>query len=349
MPVEEAPKEKRIKRIRSRVSRLGIDALLVTSQSDIIYLFGFYTHGAVLLVPKGEKPVYFVDQMNGTLAEKALKGRKLQVVMQGETFTGAISKFASARRIKRIGYDPDTLTVSAYYGLLRSMPKVKFFPEIKKIPVGSIIRDLRKAKESNEIRILRKAAKATVRIWEEIKKSIKPGMNERQIASLVDVRVRESGYENSFPTIAASGKNTAYPHAVPMGRNLKKGEHLLLDFGIRHKGYCSDLTRIWADGRIGRKIELLQKHVCLVQDKVIRKLKSGVGIGALTKEAHLYFKNNNLGDYICHGLGHGIGLDVHEVPFLGESSTGRLKEGMVVTIEPDMVLITKNGCEVLTR
>jgi Xaa-Pro aminopeptidase len=362
MPAEDRPKEKRLKRIRSKVSRLGIDALLLTGRSDILYLSGFHTPGAALLVPNKGKPLYFVDRMNLSLAQKALRGMRLQVRPQDGTFAGAISEFVLSEKVKKIGYDPQTITVSAYSALLKSMPKVKFLSDIKKFPAGSIVATLRKIKGSGEIRTLKAAAKATVGIWKEAKKSIKPGMDERRIAGIIDICVRESGYENSFPTIAASGENTAYPHAVPMGRCLKRGEHLLVDFGIKHQGYCSDLTRIWADGRIGRKIELLEKHVRFAQDKAIKKLKPGVSIGELAGDIDRYFKNNNLGEYVCHGLGHGIGLDVHEAPFLRESSRDRLKQGMVVTIEPglyvprvggvrieDMALITRSGCEVLTK
>lgn len=361
MPVRGTPKEKAIKGIKAKISRIGIDALLVTGQNDIIYLTGFYAPGVILITRSGP-PTYFVDPMNKTLAEKALKGQKLQISAVKGSIDGSVASFLKDRKLKRIGYDSRVLSVADYLRLTSRLPKARFLSEVKKCPVDSIIQDLREIKKAEEINILRRAARATSSIWRQVKKDIRPGMSERSIASMIDVRVRGLGYENSFPTIVAAGENSAYPHAIPMGRRLKKGEHLLVDFGIRHQGYCSDLTRIWADGRIGRKIRLLKKHVRIVQDKVIEKLKSGVSAGALAREANLYFKNNNLGDYVCHGLGHGVGLDIHEAPFLKETSRERLKEGMVVTIEPglympgvggirleDMVLITKNGYEVLTR
>ena len=147
-----------------------------------------------------------------------------------------------------------------------------------------------------------------------------------------------------------------------MGRHLKKDDHLLVDFGIRVNGYCSDLTRIWAGGRIMRKIAQLRKHVRKARDQAIKKIKPGLSVGKLAKEANKYFKNNNVNKYIYHGLGHGVGLDIHEPPFLRDDSREKLKQGMVVTVEPglyipgiggireeDMVLVTKGGCEVLTR
>jgi Xaa-Pro aminopeptidase len=361
MPTKESPKKNAIKKVRSKVSRIGIDAMLVTGRSDVIYLADLYAPG-MLLVTKTGTSAYFVDPMNRTLAEEALKGLGLEIVTVKGSIAETIAFFIRGRKIRKIGYAAENLSVSDYSSLSRRMPKVKFLLEVQKFPLGSILGDLRKIKGAEEAGIIRKAAKATTRVWRQVKKEIKPGMSELQIATLIDVRVRTLGYGNSFPTIAATGKNTAYPHAVPMGRRLKKGEHLLVDFGIRYKGYCSDLTRVWADGRIGRKIGLLRKHVRVVQDKVIKKLKPGVSIGALVKEVNTYFKKNNFGGYICHGLGHGVGLDIHEAPFLQEASKERLKEGMVLTIEPglyipkvggvrveDMALITRNGCEVLTQ
>ena len=232
----------------------------------------------------------------------------------------------------------------------------------KGLRASDIVRDMRKTKKAGEIKTIRKAAKETVRIWREVKRHLKTGMSEREIASMIDVAIHRKGYSNSFPTIAAIGENTAYPHALAMGRRLKRGDHLLVDFGISLGGYCSDLTRIWAGGRIVRKIEELKKHVLKAHDRAIKRISPGVSTGSLVKEANRYFKDNNLGAYIYHGLGHGIGLDVHEAPSLRENSAEKLKEGMVVTIEPglyipglggirieDMVLVTKNGYEVLTR
>ncbi|MFQ5952727.1 MAG: M24 family metallopeptidase [Candidatus Omnitrophota bacterium] len=345
-----------VKKVKSRISRENLDALLVIEKCDIVYLAGFYTPSVAMLVTRKGPPVYFVDPMNRALVDKVLKGANLRIMTVSKSATRAVAEFIKDSRIKRLGYNGDVLSVSDHKKLTRLLPNVR----MKSAPF--VIREVRKIKTPDEVRVLRKAARDTVRIWREVKKRIKTGMTEREIAAMIDVKVRERGYENSFPTIAAIGENSAYPHAVPVGRRLKKDEHLLVDFGIKLNGYCSDLTRIWAGGRIMRKIGQLRKHVHTAHDRAIQRIKPGVNIGALVREANIYFKNNNLGEYVCHGLGHGIGLDVHEAPFLRDGSREKLKEGMVITIEPglyipglggireeDMVLVTKKGCEVLTR
>ncbi|MGD2278641.1 MAG: Xaa-Pro peptidase family protein [Candidatus Omnitrophota bacterium] len=344
-----------LKRIKARISRIGMDALLVSDKSDIIYLTNFYSQGVMVLVGRG-KPLYVIDPMNKALAEKMLKGKKLEVVEAKGSIIDTVADLVRDKRIRKLGYNSESLASSAYEKLIRLKPKVRLKP------ASFVIREIREIKTPEEIRKLRKAAREAVRIWREVKRSVKAGLTEMEIAALIDVHIRRRGGENSFPTIAAIGSNSAYPHAVPMGRRLKNNEHLLVDFGIKLNGYCSDLTRIWAKGRINRKIQELQKHVRKVHDLTIKKIKPGTSIEALVNGSDRYFKNYSLSKYICHGLGHGLGLDVHEAPFLGSGSRERLKEGMVVTVEPglyipgvggvrieDMVVVTKKGCEVLTR
>ena len=186
-------------------------------------------------------------------------------------------------------------------------------------------------------------------------------MTEKEIGKLVDMCILDAGCTNSFPTIAAVGANTAHPHAVPTERRLKKNEHVLVDFGLRYKGYCSDLTRTWDNGRIDGQIRDFRKSVLKAQKAAIKMIKPGVMIGTLARESYNILNIVSKGEFILHGLGHGVGLEVHERPFLRMASTERLKKGMVITVEPglykeglggireeDMVVVTEKGCEVLT-
>jgi len=332
----------------------GLDALLISDQHDMFYLTGFFSAGNIILLPVKGRPVYLVDSMNNDLARKMLEGMDLDIA-PGPATQGLI-KCIRDMGIRRLGIDEDNLPASIYRRLSGADRKLK----LRSAP--DIIGDMRAIKEQPEIAIIRKAAKETVRIWKEIKKSISPRISEQELASVLDTSIRKRGYDSSFPTIAAFGENSAYPHAIPSRRKLRRDEHVLVDFGIRLKGYCSDLTRTWTKGRINRKIRELEKFVNIVHDRTIKTLKPGTDIGSAVKKANRFFADNKLGQYIRHGLGHGIGLNVHEIPFLREASRGRLKKGMVVTIEPglyvpgvggirkeDMVLITAKGCEVLTQ
>ncbi len=344
----------RLKRAGKKTLDSRLDALLISDRYDIFYLTGFFSTGNILLLPVKGRAVYLVDSMNDDLARKMLEGLDLDIAA-GPVTRGLI-KCIRDMGIKRLGIDENNLPASIYRRLSGAVRK------LRAISSPGIIGDMRAVKERPEIAAIKKAAKETIRIWKEIKKNISPRISEQELANMLGTRIRKMGYDSSFPAIVAFGENSAYPHAIPSRRKLRGDEHVLVDFGIRLKGYCSDLTRTWAKGRMNRKIRELEKAVNIVQDRTIKTLKPGTDIGSAVKKANRFFVDNNLGQYIRHGLGHGIGLNVHEIPFLSESSRRRLKKGMVVTIEPglyvpgvggirkeDMVLITTKGCEVLTR
>ncbi len=342
-------------KVRQRLRRDGLDAYLVSEEKNITYLTGCFSSGAKMLIFKSRRPIYFIDSMNSALVRKKLKGLALGDIVSGAVL-GEVKKTLKSQKIKKLGIDAKDLSVGEYEYLSSGIKR------LKKVHFSGVVETLRKKKRSVEIITLRKAAKETIKIWGCIKRRIKSGMTEKEIAKMIDVAIRDRGYENSFSTIAAAGKNTAYPHATPTNKALKKGEHLLVDFGICLNGYCSDLTRTYSEGRIDRQIGLFKKYVREAQDLVIKKMKPGVKIGALAAEVNNTFKQLGLESEILHGLGHGVGLDIHESPFLFEGSGDKLAAGMVVTVEPglyreglggirreDMVLITAKGCEVLTR
>jgi Xaa-Pro aminopeptidase len=305
-------------------------------------------------VPAGKPPVYFIDSMNEELGRKMLKG-----LGSGGLVAGNVSenfrKYAKKNRLKKTGVNERLITVSEQKALAgKGAFRFRHDP--------SLVGDMRCVKAEDEIKVIKKAARETVKIWKEIRKNIETGMTEKDVADMINVLIRALGHENSFQPIVAVAENTAYPHAVPGGRRLKKGEHLLADFGLRVRGYCSDLTRIYAKGRINRKITGLLELVREAHDMAIKMVRPGVSTGHLNKAVIRYFNNNKVSSYVLHSLGHGVGRDIHERPFFREGSGERLREGMVIAIEPglyvpglggvreeDMVLVTRNGCEVLTR
>ncbi len=343
-----------LERLKGRTKKAGFDAFLATGREDILYLSGYFTEGALLLVPAKKQPVYFIDGMNEGLGRKMLKR-----MGPGELVAGNMNenfrKYAKANRLKKIGVNENLITVSEQKALT-GKEAFRFRHD------AALVGDMRCVKTGDEIKALKKAARETVRIWKEVRKNIEIGMTEKDVADMINVLIRALGHENSFRPIVAVAENTAYPHAVPGGRRLKKGEHLLADFGLRVRGYCSDLTRIYVKGRINRKITGLLKLVREGHEAAIKMVKPGVSTERLNKAVNKYFSNNKVSSHVLHSLGHGVGRDIHERPFFRAGSGERLREGMVITIEPglyvpglggvreeDMVLVTRNGCEVLTR
>ncbi|MDP8298657.1 MAG: Xaa-Pro peptidase family protein, partial [Candidatus Tantalella remota] len=307
------------------------------------------------------RPVVFVDRMNRTLLEKSVKGRKLEVVSGPGSAAAAFVGYVKGMKAFRIGFDPESLTVGSFGRLSAALGKSKLV-SAEGLATPRVITAARSIKSLEEIRIMRRVARETTAIWSEAERKISPGMTEIEIAEVVDLLVRRKGYENSFPTIAAAGKNTAYPHAVPTSKKFASGEHVLVDFGIRHKGYCSDLTRVYYKGRINRQIEDFLGYVRQAQKAAIKQIRPGASIGSTVGCAFKVFNESELQDFNIHALGHGVGLEVHESPYLRDGSPETFKKGMVVTVEPglykpglggirieDMVLVTEKGCEVLTR
>ncbi len=351
-----------IRKIRAKMARIGIDGLLLSDEQNIRYLTGFHFSGVLLIDAGKTNPLYFVNSMNASQAVKLLGKTKITVITAQKTPIAALAEYIAGRKIKKLGINPEKISIDAHDRLVSLMPKVKFVTRVGTTGISSVLGCVREIKSPEEIRILRKAGQITIRIWRDVSRNIKTGMSEKEIAAMVDICVRRLGYENSFPTIAAAGINTAYPHAVPTSRRLKKDEHLLVDFGIRYQGYCSDLTRIYDNGRIDRQIQFFRKSVEKAHDFAMKRIKPGVGICELVEGAERVLLNEGSEGNILHGLGHGVGLDIHERPSVNRSNREKLVKGMVITVEPglykpgvggirleDMVLVTAKGCEVLTR
>ena len=350
-----------MKKIGLKLKKIGLDGLLVTAPCDIRYLTGFHSDGVMLIVLDSGEILYFTNSMNLTLVEKALSGKRVKIVSGSRVVSETVTSYIKSARLKKIGINPQEISLSTSKDLSKRAPKARFLSSAKGVETSSILYDLRQIKSPDEISLLRIAAKKTVRIWSKVKRKIHTGMTEKEIGKLVDMCILDAGCTNSFPTIAAAGENTAHPHAVPTERRLKKNEHVLVDFGLRYKGYCSDLTRTWDNGRIDGQIRDFRKLVLKAQKAAIKMIKPGVMIGTLARESYNILNIGGKGEFILHGLGHGVGLEVHERPFLSMAATERLKKGMVITVEPglykeglggvreeDMVVVTEKGCEVLT-
>ncbi|HAR63930.1 MAG TPA: hypothetical protein DF296_11640 [Candidatus Margulisbacteria bacterium] len=218
-------------------------------------------------------------------------------------------------------------------------------------------------KTEEEKNYLREAAAIADSIFIQVSKEIKPGVSELQIKRLFDSYVEESKAEKlAFDTIVASGPNGAFPHAVPSGRIIQRNDIVVIDFGVVYNGYHSDMTRTLLMDPDDKKARSLYKLVLEAQQLALAKVISGVDIKSLDDIARGHIGSYNFQDYFVHGLGHGVGLKIHEKPFINQRARGVLKKDMVITIEPgiylpgyggvrieDTVIVGKKGYEVLTK
>jgi len=217
-------------------------------------------------------------------------------------------------------------------------------------------------KTKAEVKRLKEAANITKHIFKKVLTRIKPGVCESEIAKSIGDAIKQRGLKRSFKTIVASGPNAASPHARPTKRRFKKNDAVVVDFGVVYEGYHSDMTRTVILGALSGTMRKIHQVVRLAQKNAIEKIASGVRISDLVCEVHNYIRKRNLGKYIMHSLGHGVGLKIHEAPKLSEKNRRFFEEGMVVTIEPglyvkglggvrieDMLVVTRNKAKVLTR
>ncbi|MBF0252276.1 MAG: aminopeptidase P family protein [Candidatus Omnitrophica bacterium] len=337
-------------KLKKIITKAEIDCLVLSKNTDIFYHTGYRADNDFLLCLANGKKYFLTSPLTEQMAKKSVSHLDIEVVSGNAGMN--FKKIIKDNNLKKIGCDIFSLSTA----------NSRLIKPSTIIDISGDLASLRLVKQPDEIIKIKKAAKLTKKIWTDMQKIFNEPFSEIEIARLFDIEIRRVSEGNSFPTICASGPNSANPHAVPTKRSFKNNDLLLVDFGIKIDGYCSDLTRIKAKGRINRTLDEMLLHVSKSQEKTLNIIMPGVQVKTLSLAAYGYLKKAGFGKYILHSLGHGIGLDVHESPGVHEKSSVILKEGMIITIEPglyvkglggvrieDMVLVTKKGCEVLTK
>ncbi|MFO7985536.1 MAG: Xaa-Pro peptidase family protein [Desulfatiglandaceae bacterium] len=231
------------------------------------------------------------------------------------------------------------------------------------LPLNRMVEDMREIKDEAELQALADAARLISEIIGTVTANLQPGMTEKEVAYGIESLVRKGGAEGlSFPSIVASGPNSALPHAVPTDRKLQEGEPVIVDAGVRLNGYCSDMTRTLFMGTPREEFRHIYKTVRKAQSAAIKAIKPSVLSTHVDRVARQIIQEAGYGEYFGHGLGHGVGLATHEAPKLGPRRPVLLKEGMVATVEPgiyiperggvrleEMVVVTESGTQILTR
>ncbi len=346
--------EKRIKKIQERLRAEKLDAFLISSPSNIFYLTGLKGILAerefLLLVFKNRWEViipemYALEVKRRTAKFSATKER-------GGLFLKALE---GLRNCKRIGFERNDLKYGEYECLMKNLRNEKLFS------ISGFCESLRKIKNKEEIKLIKRAVEIGAQTFYTTLKIIKPGLTEKFIQRKIIEIMEDLGADDSaFLPIVASGEGSAEPHHLAMNKEIKKGDILLLDFGAKYKGYCSDLTRTLFIGKAPRKFKKIYNIVLETQQEAIKKCKPGCSIRKLYQDAVLNFKSYKEEKNFLHNLGHGVGIDTHEFPALGPAAMGVFEAGMAITIEPglyhknfggvrieDLCLVGKK-CEVLS-
>lgn len=342
----------RMSRIRSDIPGFSVDAILFLNIRNIRYLTGFTgSDGALLIGP--ERSVLMVDGRYTHQAEKEVNDA---AVFEYKEKNEGIAAILADTGLKTIGFDAMAMNVQTYL-------KLKKLKSVTLKPISDNISAIRTIKDETEIACMRKASDIAFQALTSVRELIRPGVSERDIALELEFRMGRCGAEQiAFPTIVASGVNSALPHAKPGLRRIEQGDFVMIDYGAVYQGYCSDETWTVAIGKVQDKQKDLYAVVKEAHDRALEAIRPGVSCREIDRVARSFVENNALGNYFSHGTGHGVGLDVHEAPRISTNSEHILQEGMVVTIEPgvyipnlwgirieDMVLVKEDGCEILTK
>ncbi len=213
-------------------------------------------------------------------------------------------------------------------------------------PLSLLMRELRMRKEPKEIRLMEVAAKVADRVFEELLGSDLLGMREKELALKIEMFIRELSDGISFKPIVASGENGADPHHAPGDRRLRKGDMVILDYGAKWKGYCSDITRTVALGRPDEKLVEIYEVVREAQERAYKAVRAGIKAKDVDATARETIGKAGYGKYFTHRTGHGLGLDVHEDPYIGPDGEVVLENGMAFTVEPGIYIPGLGGVRI---
>ena len=344
----------RIKKLRDILQQENLDALLVTFLPHVRYLCGYSgTNGMILISP--EISFFLTDFRYQQQAKEQVKDLKV-VIAQRDLFSSLPDiPFLKGKRIK-MGFEADHLNCKSYQRLK------KLLPDCLLLPTEKVVETLTIKKDKGEIKKIKKAISITDRVFSEILDFIKPGVRELELSAEMEYRMKRYGSSTPyFETIVASGKRAALPHGVASSKKIREKEFVTMDFGAVFDGYTADMTRTVVVGKANRRQKQVYNTVLRAQKRAISKARSKIKACDLDKTAREVIKKAGYGKYFGHGLGHGIGLQIHDNPAVNSTNQQTLEPGMVVTIEPgiyipnwggvrieDDALITQRGCEILT-
>lgn len=342
-------------RVRKAVAKSGADALLVTNFTNVTYLTGFTGDDSYLLLNRvGE--VLLTDGRYTTQLEQECPGLSLEVRAPGVKMVETVATAIKSSKLISLAVEGESMTVGMAERIRNKLPDVTLHTS------SGIVEELRQIKDKEELAEIRQAIWYAEKGFQVLKATLRPDRTEKEVADDLEHQLRLFGAKGcSFEPIIAVGARAALPHARPTEIRIGESDFVLVDWGATGRLYRSDLTRVLVTGKIPPKLERIYGVVLRAQMQAIAAIRPGITCHDVDRVARDAFAEVGFGAYFTHGLGHGIGLDIHEGPRLGNNNQQPLEAGMVVTVEPglyfpgwggvrieDDVLVTKSGHEVLT-
>lgn len=344
-----------IKKIQQAMLKEGLDALWLYDELDRLYASGFLTSdGAVVILP--DKAYFITDSRFIEAARLDVRDAEVIMCTNVDRESDIVKRILAENGVTKLGVQDGSLSYHEYLKM-QSVLGVSF------VPAQQITAALREVKERFEVDSMVRAQRIAEKALDYVLGFIKPGLSEREITAEIEYQMTRNGAEGlAFETICVAGTNTSRPHGVPSDNRLKSGDFITMDFGCKINGYCSDMTRTVALGSVNDEMRKIYETVLEAQLAGERAAHAGVIGRDMDKAAREVIENAGYGEYFGHGLGHSVGLYIHESPNASPRESRPLPAGTVVTNEPgiylpgkfgvrieDMLHITKEGAENLTK
>ncbi|GMQ57765.1 Xaa-Pro dipeptidase [Vallitalea sediminicola] len=339
----------RLQKLENSLDELKIDAVLIRDSYNRRYLSGFTGSNAYLYISRNVKKLLtdfrYTEQANKQCPDFEVIDYTKNGLLE------ILNDIIIKDNAKIIGFEDETISYKEFSTYEKGLDDVEL------LPIGDTVEKIRMIKDEEELKCIQKAASIGDLAYEHILKFVKPGVTEKEVALEIETCMKKNGAENlSFDTIVASGLNSSKPHAEPSDKKIEEGDFVTLDFGCVYKGYCSDMTRTFVVGKASEKQKEIYNIVLDAQLKALEAVKAGCIGKDIDKIARDIITDKGYGDNFGHGLGHSVGLFIHEEPRFSYSDENVFTENMVVTVEPgiyvpgfggvrieDLVSVTKDG------
>jgi Xaa-Pro aminopeptidase len=342
--------KQRVKKVQKLIKHEKIECLLLVTPANVTYTTGFVGHDSWAAITP-HRIYLLTDSRYIEQAEKECQ--HCQVLKRSSSMIQLVAALCKRLRSLRTLHIEDSVTCASFSSLKKAVSV--------SIKTTSSLKGLRSIKDPWEYKLTRKAVRLAIFAFECTIQEIRPGMREFEVAALLDYHIRKQGATNAFDTIVAFGPNGSRPHHQPGSRRLRANDTILMDFGARCQGYCSDITRSFSIGRTTDLFYRVYQTVKQAQLAAIAAMKPNVKLSDVDQVARHIIQKNGFPVY-GHGTGHGIGLNIHETPCINSNTSDRVQSGQIVTVEPGIylpgkfgirleedVLITDKGIKILTQ
>ena len=324
----------RIEQLRGRLDELGAGTFLATSPVSVRYLADFDSSNAALLVGRESLAV----ATDGRYAEAARSLDGVEVVTADRDLLGWLGRRLADLADEPVAFEAETVTVAGHEALSSDGAEL--------VPSSGVVVGLRSLKEPDELEAIRRASRVTTAAYERLAQESFVGRTEAEVAWWLEQTLREEGADAmAFPPIVGAGPNAALPHHHPGPREIGPGETVIVDAGALVDGYCADCTRTFATGDLPDDLQAAYALCRSAQERALAAVRPGATGVELDAIARSEIEDSGLAP-VLHGLGHGVGLEVHELPVLRPTSTDVLAAGNVVTVEPGVYLAGRGGVRI---